>query len=636
MTDPNLPERMSLDSMDVAAQKRAELKALLGQQFPEVFAEDRIDFDQLKRVLGDWVEPNRERFGLTWPGKAECMRIIQEPSVATLKPQREESVNFDDTGNIFIEGDNLEVLKLLQKSYFGKIKMIYIDPPYNTGNEFIYPDKFSESLDTYLAYTGQVDDDGRKFSTNTEQDGRYHSNWLNMMYPRLYLAKNLLRDDGVIFISIDDHEQANLKQLCDFLFGEENFVAQNVWQKRYSRENRGVIGDAHEYVLVYAKSIFDFSEVSNLVDITESQRKAYSQTSDDPSKGPWRAIPMTAQGFRPNQMYEIQSPSGKLFLPPPGRCWSMVEREFKRLNSEGRIYFGRNGDAQPGVIRFLSEVDGVVPWTWWPHDETGHTDEARKEIKDIFGSASIFDTPKPIRLLGRMLEISTGEDDIILDFFAGSSSTAQAVMERNVKKKMNLQFILVQLPEVINSASDAFLEGYRTIADIGRERIRRAGKKLIAKTAGTLDLSGESKLDIGFKSYKLDRSNFKVWNSDPAAFDDTGRQLELHIDHIAKDASDEDILTELLLKSGYPLDTPITPIKNLGRRIYGVADNALILCLEPEITSAMIDAIADYNPIHVICLDSGFQGNDQLKANAVHSFKVRAQSEETAIVFRTV
>jgi adenine-specific DNA-methyltransferase len=637
MTDPNLPERMSLDSMDVAAQKRAELKALLGQQFPEVFAEDRIDFDQLKRVLGDWVEPNRERFGLTWPGKAECMRIIQEPSVATLKPQREESVNFDDTGNIFIEGDNLEVLKLLQKSYFGKIKMIYIDPPYNTGNEFIYPDKFSESLDTYLAYTGQVDDDGRKFSTNTEQEGRYHSNWLNMMYPRLYLAKNLLRDDGVIFISIDDHEQANLKQLCDYVFGEENFVAQIIWRKRSTPPNDKILGSNHDYIIVFAK---DADQVLlNLRPRSDDQIARYRNPDNHP-KGPWAPGDLMAnvKGGRyvGSLNFPIVNPiTLEEHFPGNNGNWRFSSDTIKKLIENNEIFFGEDSKGKPKLKRFLADVkDGVTYPTIWDFVPLNASGSA--EMNDIFGEATIFESPKPVGLMQEILRLGSDKNCLCLDFFAGSGSLAHATMAENLADNGKRKFICVQLPEIVSSESEAAKQGLNTIGALTRERIRRAGNKLIAKTAGTLDLAGESKLDIGFKSYKLDRSNFKVWNSDPAAFDDTGKQLELHIDHIAKDASDEDILTELLLKSGYPLDTPITPIKNLGRRIYGVADNALILCLEPEITSAMIDAIADYNPIHVICLDSGFQGNDQLKANAVHSFKVRAQSEETAIVFRTV
>ena len=264
------------------------------------------------------------------------------------------------------------------------------------------------------------------FSTNTDTSGRYHSRWLSMMFPRLYLARNLLREDGVIFISIDDHEAPNLRGLCDPIFGEENFVAQNVWQKRYSRENRGVIGDAHEYVVVYAKNLDAFKEVSNLVSITEAQKKAYRNA--DESNGPWRAIPITAQGYRPNQMYEVKSPSGKTFTPPEGRCWSMIEPEFRKLEAQGKIYWGKNGDAQPNLIRFLTEVEGVVPWTWWPHDETGHTDEARKEIREFLGSTDIFDTPKPVRLIRRMLEIAASDDDIVLDFFAGSCTTAHAVL----------------------------------------------------------------------------------------------------------------------------------------------------------------------------------------------------------------
>ena len=528
--------KMKLTSMDVSEEKRGELKRALGEAFPEVFEEGRIDFDQLKRALGEWVDPGKERFGLNWPGKAECMKIIQQPSVATLKPAREESVDFDKTENLFIEGDNLEVLKLLQKAYFGKIKMIYIDPPYNTGQEFIYPDKYSETLDTYLAYTGQANEDGRKFSTNTEAAGRYHSNWLKMMYPRLYLGRTLLRDDGVIFISIDDHEAANLKLLCDQVFGEENFVAQNVWQKRYSRENRGIIGDAHEYVLTYAKNLESFKEVSNLVSITKSQRKAYRNNNEE-DKGPWRAIPMTAQGYRPNQMYEIRSPSGRVFTPPQGRCWSMIETEFRKLEAEGRIYFGKNGDAQPGVIRYLSEVAGVVPWTWWPHDETGHTDEARKEIREYLGSTNIFDTPKPIRLILRMLEIATSEDDIVLDFFAGSCTTAHAVFVRNQADDGRRRFIMVQLPEPCPEGSEAREAGFKTVAAIGRQRIKNAAQKIADTTTSELKLKEVLPLDLGFRAFDLGRSNFRAWDGEAALDSELAKQIEMHVDHLASPAT---------------------------------------------------------------------------------------------------
>lgn len=628
-------------SQDVAKEKRAQLKQL----FPEVFMEDTIDFEQLRRVMGDWVEPGKERYGLNWPGKADCIKVIQAPSIATLKPAREESVDFDNTQNLFIEGDNLEVLKLLQKAYFNKVKMIYIDPPYNTGKEFIYPDKYQESLDTYLDYTGQRDEKGRKFSTNTDAGGRFHSNWLNMMYPRLYLAKTLLRDDGVIFISIDDGEQDNLKKLCNEIFGEENFVAQNVWQKRYSRENRGIIGDAHEYVVAYAKNFLSFKDVSNFVSITDAQKKAYSHV--DPEKGQWRAIPMTAQGYRPNQMYEVVSPSGKTFTPPEGRCWSMVESEFIKLNNNGRIYWGKSGDSQPGIIRYLSEVKGVTPWTWWPHEEAGHTDEAKKEIKSIFDNITIFDTPKPMRLINRILEISTDSGDVVLDFFSGSCATAHAVMQLNAKDGGNRKFIMVQLPEPCDEKSEAFKAGYKTIADIGKERIRRAAAKIrkeqddnqVAR-AGQLALDGDEKpaapLDLGFRAFRLAPSNFAIWEGEVDKIDDLEKQLEMHVDHIDRDSTTEDILYELLLKCGYLPTEPITRITVGNNQAYSVRDHTLVICLDDQISIEFSDRILDYNPSRVICLDRAFAGDDQLKTNLVQTFKSRARRQEDAIVFHTV
>jgi adenine-specific DNA-methyltransferase len=623
------PEKLDLKSMNVAAQKRGALKSLLAEAFPDAFDEGLIDFDQLRRALGEWVDPSKERYGLGWPGKADCMKIIQQVSIATLEPSRKESDNFDETDNLFIEGDNLEVLKLLQKSYFGKIKMIYIDPPYNTGKEFIYPDKYAETLETYLAYSGQIDDAGKRFSTNTDTSGRYHTNWLTMMFPRLYLARNLLREDGVIFISIDDHEAANLRAMCDSIFGEENFIAQNVWQKRYSRENRGVIGDAHEYVLAYAKNFEAFKEVSKLVSITDAQKRAYRNS--DESNGPWRAIPITAQGYRPNQMYELRAPSGKVFTPPEGRCWSMIESEFRKLEAAGKIYWGKNGDSQPNLIRFLTEVDGVVPWTWWPHDETGHTDEARKEIREFLGSTDIFDTPKPVRLILRMLEIATSEDDIVLDFFAGSGTTGHAVFVANKSDKGRRRFILVQLPEPCAEDSEAAKAGFKTVADIGKRRIRNAAKKLAGDGP-----SQEPIDDLGFRVFKLGQSNFRVWDDTNNQTDEIGKQIEMHVDHLATASTSEDVLYELLLKAGFLLTTKVNELQMAGKQVFSIDDGSLLICLEKEITPELIDALAEANPLQVICLDEGFKGNDQLKTNAVQTFRARAQAEESEIVFKTV
>lgn len=606
------PERLDLRSHDIADERRQELLRL----FPEVRTEGgKLDFDRLKIALGEPVDVGRERYGLTWPGKADCFKAIQTPSMGTLRPCPEGSVNFDTTENLIIEGDNLEVLKLLQKPYLGKVKLIYIDPPYNTGNDFIYPDNYTESLQTYLEYTGQVDSQGKKFSTNTEADGRFHSKWLNMMYPRLYLARNLLQEDGVIFITIDDNEVENLRRTCDEVFGEENFVASCVWQKRYSRENRGAIGDAHDYVVAYARRAEVFQDRRGLIAPSEEQLRVYKNLNNDP-KGRWRAVPMTAQGYRPNQMYTVVTPTGVQHKPPEGRCWGMVEAEYLRLRAAGRIYFGKDGNAQPGVIRYLSEVEGLVPWTWWPSDEVGHTDEARKEIQDIFGSQTVYDTPKPTRLLRRILEIGAGPGDTVLDFFAGSGTTGQAVLEANRRDAGGRHFVLVQLPEPTQQ------KDFPTIAEITKERVRRIIKRLASDDAARLPLDTTHKEDLGFRAFRLAESNFRPWTAgvapDVAAL---GEQLDLHVEHIRSNRTSQDILYEILLKSGFPLTTAVETLTIEGKAVSSVAGGALLVCLEGELTIELVRALADRKPERVVVLDASFAGKDQHKANAVQIFR---------------
>ena len=607
-------------SLDILGQNIQQMREL----FPEVFTEGsdedgprwKVDMEALGELLGEYVEDKQERYSFNWHGKARAKRIAQTPSTGTLRPCPEESVNWDTTKNIFIEGDNLEVLKLLQKSYHKKVKMIYIDPPYNTGKEFIYPDKFGDNLDTYLKYTGQVGDDGLKISANSETGGRYHTNWLNMMYPRLKLARNLLRDDGVIVISIDDHEVHNLRNLCDQIFGEENLVAQCVWQKRYSRENRGTIGDAHEYVVFYARNQEQFKEVRNFVSITESQKKMYRNPNKDP-RGPWRAIPLTAQGFRPNQMYEIVSPSGKVHTPPEGRCWSTVEVEFEKLKSEERIYFGKNGDAQPGVIRYLDEVKGVVPWSWWPHEEVGHTDEAKKEMREYLGKSAIFDTPKPVRLLTRIIEICTNKDDMILDFFAGSCTTAHAAISHNRKDAGQRRFIMVQLPERCDEKSTAHEAGFKSIAEIGIARLKNYVEKL--------DSDESTNLDFGFKVLKLDNSNINMWR--PLA-GQIGEELLNSAVSVVPGRSNDDVTYELLLKYGLDLCLPKTDIAIEDGQISWFADAALVTCLDENIAIETVEAIASLNDEHqpeimrVVFKDSGFK-DDVAKTNAIQILRQR-------------
>ncbi|MFT0892762.1 site-specific DNA-methyltransferase [Pseudochelatococcus sp. G4_1912] len=623
-------KKVDLRSLDIADDRRQHLKAL----FPEVFNEGRIDFDQLKRVLGEWVEPGKERFGLNWPGKAECMKVIQAPSVATLKPCREESVNFDDTENLFIEGDNLEVLKLLQKSYFGQVKMIYIDPPYNTGNEFIYPDKFSETLDTYLEYTGQKDSEGRKFSTNTDTQGRYHSSWLSMMYPRLYLARNLLREDGVIFISIDDTEVGNLRNLTDEVFGEDNFIANLIWQKKYTRSNDAKwFSDNHDHILCYAKQkdIFGINQLPR----NDEQLAAYKNPDRHP-KGPWKATPLHAKSGSNTSPYIFIN--GTVWSPPPGTYRRFNDTSMKLMEDNNEIWFGDDGKQTPQRKSFLCDVkDGVTPTTLWLYQEVGHNHEASNELKEL-GMGGAFDNPKPTRLIQRMMQLSqsASKDDIILDFFAGSGTTAHAVIKANKEDNGKRKFITIQLPEKIDEKNEAYKAGFKSISHLSVERIRRAAMKIESAECNQLDLSGASNLDLGFKIFKLARSNFKVWEGDVERIQNLEKQLSLHVDHISASSTPEDILYELLLKSGFSLTTKVEKLTLASKEVFSIEEGALLICLDKNLTQAVIDAIADAGPVQVICLDEGFKGNDQLKTNAVQTFKSRAQAEESEIVFRTV
>ena len=626
-------------SDDVAARRRDLLRNFVAQRFPECLSEGRIDFETLRRALGDHVETDHERFGLVWAGKAQCMRIIQQPSVATLRPDRGASVDFEATSNAFIEGDNLEVLKLLQKSYFGKVKVIYIDPPYNTGQEFIYPDKYAESLETYLAYTGQIDAEGRRFSTNTDTVGRYHSNWLNMMYPRLYLARNLLRDDGAIFISIDDHELSRLRELCDQIFGEENFKADIAWQKRYTRSNNTVdFTTVVEHVLVYAKS--EAFEV-NLLPRTEETDARYSNPDNDP-RGEWKGAsflnPASPQD-RPNLCYPLVNPNTGDTVHPTTNAWRRSQDAFEELLADNRLYWGPDGKASvPSIKMFLSEARGLTPTNFWAHDYAGHTDEGTRDLEALI-PGKVFNNPKPAQLVRRMLEHAcNGPGDIILDFFAGSGVTAQAAIELNLEDGGSRKFILVQLPEPVERGSNAAKAGFSTIAEIGKERIRRVIAKARQASDGELDLDQRGVADLGFKVFRLDRSNFRTWDGlgDPADADELERQLELHVDHRRSDRTPDDIAHEILLKAGFPLSTRVETIALAGSDVFSVEDGALLICLEKHITSELVDALAGANPLQVICLDEGFNGNDQLKANAVHTFKTRAQAEESEVVFRTV
>jgi adenine-specific DNA-methyltransferase len=615
MSDPDEttlePERLDLRSHDIAGDRVAELLQL----FPEIRTEDGLlDFDKLKLALGESVDIGKERYGMNWPGKAECFKTIQTPSLGTLLPNPEESVNWDTTENLIIEGDNLEVLKLLQKSYLGKVKMIYIDPPYNTGNDFIYPDDYSESLQTYLEYTGQVDAEGRKFGTNTDADGRFHSKWMNMMYPRLYLARNLLREDGAIFLSIDDNEVDNLRKLCNEVFGEESLLGTVVWRRRQVSDNRNLnnYSTDHEYVLIYARRTTQLRGESK--DLTK-----YANPDEDP-RGPWMSDNLTGLAdarARPNLHYVIEDPATGVKYPPlASRGWAYQETRMQELIGQGRILWPASPTGRPRLKRFLADIQNAFTGFSSVQDP-GFTTDGTRELEELFGE-KVLGFPKPLKLLTKLVIQATNSDseDIVLDFFAGSGTTADAVLQLNTEDGGNRKFILVQLPEPTAQ------EDYPTIADITKERTRRVIDKLSTADAGKLDLNDTKKQDRGFRVFELAESNFTLWNTESSEdATELARQLELHTDHIREGRSANDLLYEILLKSGFPPTAPIETLELAGKTVYAAAEGALVVCLDRELTLELIRAIAERKPERVVCLDEGFAGNDQIKTNAVHIFR---------------
>ncbi len=580
----------------------------LEQAVPEAFADGKINWEVLREILGERVDDDEagiEHFGLFWPGKREARRLAAQPSKATLVPAPSEGVDEETTENIFIEGDNLEVLKLLQKSYSGRIKMIYIDPPYNTGNDFIYKDNFTEPLEDYLKKTGQMGEEGELLTTNTKADGRFHTNWLNMMYPRLRLARNLLRADGVIFISIDDNEVHNLRQVMNEIFSEDNFLANIVWQKKYSPQNDAkFFSESHEHILCYAKDKAEFQ--IGLLERTVEANARYKNPDNDP-RGPWKASDLTRQEYRPRDDYEIVSPkTDKRFSPPKGNSWGRPKETVKELIADNRIWFGPDGNSVPSLKRFLSEVkQGITPQTIWLREDVGDTQEGKKQIKDIFGDVSVFETPKPTRLILRaMLVAGCTENDIVLDYFAGSASTAHAVFDYNQQHGSKCRFIQAQLQEPTSNPK------YPTIAEIGKERIRRSGKAIKKLLSNKLKLD-EDKPDLGFKVFKLDQSNFQAWQDYSG---DDIRQLEIlfanHETPFVEGWKEQDVLTELLLIEGFPLSSKVAPAHDFTANKVVQVDSdfsahRLFICLEPQIKDKTIERLAMLPGEDIfICLDS--------------------------------
>jgi len=629
-------EKFPLDSLDIKQEQVSKLK----QFFPEVFTEgDKIDWVKLKTTLGENIEVGKERFGLNWAGKSECFKLIQQPSTGTLIPAKEESINFDTTENLFIEGDNLEVLKLLQKAYFGKVKMIYIDPPYNTGNDFVYTDDFKDNLKNYLELTGQVDSAGKKLTTNVESDGRFHSNWLNMMYPRLFLARNLLREDGVIFISIDDNEVHNLRALCNEIFGEENFVENFSWVKTstppgLSNKSRKTI----EYILCYEKNLSNQKYKGELLDGGDQPLL----NTGNPEKV--LCFPSGSVKFKISDgkyeagAYDRVTLLESIFISD-GRATSDIKLrgEFKWIQKtlDAEIEKGTTFivKTEKFAIRFIRSEEGgykaptnllkdkyISPLISKNNNGVDTNETSSSQLSDLMGG-KYFDFPKPVSLIKHLMGFVVEHGDTILDFFAGSGTTGHSVLDLNLEDKGQRKFICVQIPESTEETSDAFKAGYKNIAEIGKDRIR----KVINQNKGKLDekeprlFSEKNKpLDLGFKVFKLQPSNFSTWDPNvKKSVDALTEQLFRHVDHLSPEAAQDAILYELLLKAGFELTTEITKLTLADKTVFSIMDNTMLICLERTLTHDLLKAIAELKPAQFICLDEGFRDNDQLKSNAV-------------------
>ncbi len=619
-------DQIQSNSLNISELKLRQLKEIL----PEVFSEGRIDTDKLKIALGEQFFIKDEHYELSWAGKTEAYKVLQQPTTATLAPVESESVNFDTTENIFIEGENLEVLKILQKSYFGKIKMIYIDPPYNTGNDsFIYPDKFSESKDEYLKRIGTKDEEGYLtkdgfFRKNSKDNGHYHSNWLSMMYPRLYLARNLLRDDGVIFVSIDDNEVHNLRAVMNEIFGEENFVGEFIWNKKSGRQNDArFVSKNHEYVLCYCRSeeIFDL----NLLPRTDERNSEFENIDNDP-RGEWIHRPLHAKSGKESSLYDITFPNGITWRPPKGTYPRFSKERLMELYNEKRLWFGKEGTNVPRYKRFLTEVkDGIITNTLLFAKEVGNTQLAKEDYRKIMPDVN-FDNPKPIMLLKYILNIGSDSNDVVLDFFSGSGTTAQAVLELNKEDGGNRKFICVQLPEKTDEDSEAYKAGYKTIADIGKERIRRVIHNIQKEKEDKPELFNDKKIDLGFKAFKLKHSNFKLWRGDIIENeDDLKTQMDAFENPKMEGAKEFNILYELMLKTGCTLSDKVETKENY----YSVNNGELIVAAK-AINESVIKNIISDKPKKVIILDELFENNDQLKTNTA------LQMKDAGIEFRTM
>ena len=611
---------MKFESPDMTAQNIDRIAAL----FPNCVTEASdghggikraVNFELLKQMLSPDVVDGDEAYEFTWVGKKEAIVEANKPIRKTLRPCVEESKDWDTTENLYIEGDNLEVLKLLQESYLGKVKMIYIDPPYNTGNDFIYADDFMRSQEEENEQMGMYDEDENRLFKNTDTNGRFHSDWCSMIYSRLMLARNLLTDDGVIFISIDDNEQENLKKICDEVFGGHNFIAQIVWQKRTSPDARRSISAGHEYVFAYVKDETLGHSVLNALPFDKDDYARYKNPDNDPN-GPWISTDCTAQGGHgtKEQFYDLVTPAGRVVKLQEGLCWRYTKRRMDEEIAAGHIWFGADGKGVPRKKTYLADRSGKTMWTWWPNSEVGHTQEATKEVSAILGQSGLMDFPKPLRLMKRMVSIATENDSIILDFFSGSATTAHAVMQLNAEDGGHRKFIMVQLPEKCDETSEAYKAGYKNICEIGKERIRRAGDKIKSESPMTTQ-----DLDIGFRVLKLDDTNMKDVYYAPDDYDQ-GMLAGLE-SNIKDDRTDLDLLFGCLIDWGLPLSLPYKSEQIDGCTVHTYNDGDLIACFDANVPESVVKEIAQRKPLRAVFRDSGFASSSE-KINVFEIFKL--------------
>jgi len=609
----NKPEKLAMRTPSLADENFAALVKLFPNAITETIDENgsvvrAIDKDVLaQEINAHVVEGREERYQFTWPDKRKSILLANAPIAASLRPSRDESVDFDVTENLYIEGDNLDVLKLLRETYLNRVKMIYIDPPYNTSNDFIYNDDFSEDAGLFLGRDGQYDEQGNRLVKNIDSNGRYHTDWLNMLYPRLRIARDFLTEDGVIFISIDDNEQENAKKVCNEIFGQQNFIAQLIWERAYSPKNDAkYISNSHDYVLMYAKNINNF--VIGRLERTEEANARYNNRDNDP-RGDWKPGDMSVKTYNAAYDYPITLPSGKVVEPPTGRCWRFPKNAFEEAVKDNRIWFGTSGESVPQVKRFLTELkyDGMAPTSIMFYKDVGHSQEGAKEVTALL-EAGAFDGPKPVRLLRRLLTLANLEkDSIVLDFFSGSATTAHAVMQMNAEDNGQRKFVLVQIPEICAKDSEAEKAGFKNICEIGKERIRRAGRKI--KTDSPLTMGN---LDVGFRVLKLDSTNMNDVYYTPDEFLTMAHKQQNLFDfmnNIKEDRSDEDLLLQVMLDLGVPLSSKITQDND----VFSVNNNYLIACFK-QVDTALITEIAKMKPYYAVFRDNSF-ANDSAMVN---------------------